>query len=223
MSYILDALQRADAERERGQVPGLQTRSVTLPTDAVASSLGNPTKWAMVVAALALGTLALSWWMWRAPVAMEAPVLAVPVTPVPSVTIVPTPAAVAPRAVAAVTAPPARKPAQPDIRSEPPTLSSKPDAPLGKRGGVGDTASVPGSGSVSPPLMKDLPDALRQQIPALAISGAVYSANPAQRLLLVNGQVLSQGQLAAPDVTLEAIHPTTSEFSFRGTRFRMAH
>jgi general secretion pathway protein B len=51
----------------------------------------------------------------------------------------------------------------------------------------------------------------------------VYSDNPAQRLLLINGQVLSQGSLAAPDLTLERIGANTSEFSFRGTRFRMAH
>ena len=31
MSYILDALKRADAERERGAVPGLQSRHATLP------------------------------------------------------------------------------------------------------------------------------------------------------------------------------------------------
>lgn len=57
----------------------------------------------------------------------------------------------------------------------------------------------------------------------MAITGAVYSENPAQRLLLVNGQVLSQGSQVAPDLTVVEIHSNNSEFNFRGTRFRMAH
>jgi general secretion pathway protein B len=77
--------------------------------------------------------------------------------------------------------------------------------------------------SASPALLAELPQDIRQQIPALTINGAVYSDNPAQRLLLVNSQVLSQGALVAPDLTLERIGANTSEFSFRGTRFRLAH
>jgi general secretion pathway protein B len=73
------------------------------------------------------------------------------------------------------------------------------------------------------PLLGDLPEGLRREIPPLAISGSVYSANPAQRLLLVNNQVLSQGSQAAPGVNLEEIHAKSSVFSFRGTRFRVAH
>ncbi len=57
----------------------------------------------------------------------------------------------------------------------------------------------------------------------MAISGAVYSDNPAQRLLLVNGQVLNQGSQVTPDLTVVEIHAHDSEFNFRGTRFRVAH
>jgi general secretion pathway protein B len=71
--------------------------------------------------------------------------------------------------------------------------------------------------------MAELPEATRRQIPALAISGAVYSDNPAQRLLLVNGQVLNQGSQVAPDLTVVEIRANVSEFSFRGTRFRVTH
>jgi general secretion pathway protein B len=73
------------------------------------------------------------------------------------------------------------------------------------------------------PLLSELPDATRRQIPTLAISGAVYSENPSQRLLLVNGLVVNQGGQAAPDVTVVEIRSNNSEFSFRGTRFRLAH
>jgi len=51
----------------------------------------------------------------------------------------------------------------------------------------------------------------------------VYSDNPAKRLLLVNNQVLGQGSQAAPGLRLEEIQPKSSVFSYRGTRFRLAH
>ena len=84
-------------------------------------------------------------------------------------------------------------------------------------------ASGPQAASASVAQLGELPEALRRQIPALSITGVVYSANPAQRLLVVNNQVLTQGSVAAPEVNLEEIQPKSSVFSFRGTRFRVAH
>jgi general secretion pathway protein B len=72
-------------------------------------------------------------------------------------------------------------------------------------------------------LLGELPDAMRSQIPALKITGTVYADDPKQRLLLINNQVLPQGSVVAPDVTLEEIRPRSSVFNFRGTRFRVAH
>jgi general secretion pathway protein B len=82
---------------------------------------------------------------------------------------------------------------------------------------------VTANAAASIPLLSELSSGVRGQIPPLNITGAVYSKNPGQRLLLVNNQVLNQGHLAAPEVTLEEIRPNTSVFSFRGTKFRMAH
>jgi general secretion pathway protein B len=73
------------------------------------------------------------------------------------------------------------------------------------------------------PWLADLPEDIRRQVPPLAITGAVYSDNPAQRLLLINGQVLPPGSAVTPDVTLEDIRERHSVFSFRGIRFRLAH
>ena len=73
------------------------------------------------------------------------------------------------------------------------------------------------------PLLSDLPENIRRAIPALVITGVVYSNNPGQRLLLINGLVLNQGSLAAPEVTLDEIRAKSSVFSFRETRFRLGH
>lgn len=72
-------------------------------------------------------------------------------------------------------------------------------------------------------MLGELAEAVRRQIPALTITGAVYSANPAQRILIVNNQVLTQGTVAAPEVQLEEIRERSAVFSFRGTRFQVAH
>lgn len=72
-------------------------------------------------------------------------------------------------------------------------------------------------------MLSELSDALRSQLPKLAITGTVYAEDPKQRLLLVNNQVLPQGSVLAPDLTLEEIRPRHSVFNFRGTRFRVAH
>ena len=89
------------------------------------------------------------------------------------------------------------------------------------RGGA--TPPPPAAASADLPLLSELPDNIRRQIPAMAINGVVYSDNPGQRVLLVNQQVLTQGRQAVPDVKLEEIRPHSSVFSFQGTRFRLAH
>ncbi|NCN70754.1 MAG: general secretion pathway protein GspB [Betaproteobacteria bacterium] len=73
------------------------------------------------------------------------------------------------------------------------------------------------------PLLSELPEALQRQIPKITITGTVYSDDPKKRLLLVNNQVLPQGSVLAPEITLEGIRPRSSVFNFRGTRFRISH
>jgi len=73
------------------------------------------------------------------------------------------------------------------------------------------------------PLLAELPQDLRSQIPKITITGSVYSDSPAQRLLLVNNLVLSQGSQVTPDLRLEEIQPRSSVFNYKGTRFRVMH
>jgi general secretion pathway protein B len=193
MSYILDALQRAEAERERGEVPGLNARPVPPSTAPNAGPARQRTAYAAVAVAV-LGAVAVGLWAWNSPVVVPVTEPASHAKPGPTVALVP----VVPLAAITVAAPPVVRVVAPK------TVAS-------------------GSATASPPLLAELPDDIRSQIPALTVNGAVYSDNPAQRLLLLNGQVLSQGSLVVPDLTLERIGANTSEFSFRGTRFRLAH
>lgn len=210
MSYILDALKKADAERERGGVPGLHARPATAAT-APRNTSQRTGVWLALTAALAVAgaVVALS----PAPVVQQsAPAITAP-APAPTVSIAESRVAPAPAAAK----PEPRKPPRPAVRTAAnakPASSKLEDTPAAAASAVAVAVA---------PLLGELPQDIRSQIPALAISGSVYSDNPSQRLLLVNGQVLPQGSAVAPDVTLVEIRVGSSEFSFRGTRFRLAH
>lgn len=131
MSYILDALRRADSERERERsaVPGLHTQAVPVgAADGEIDAPANPWKWPIVVAFIALlGLVAWLWWergdgsgTVAAPASAPAPMLA-PAVPAAMAPVTagaaasgPAAAGAAPAASAPVApaAAPAREPAQ---------------------------------------------------------------------------------------------------------------
>ena len=69
----------------------------------------------------------------------------------------------------------------------------------------------------------ELPADIQRELPKLTITGGVYSTNAAQRLLIVNGQVLNEGAEAAPGVRLAQIRPKTAVLVFRGYRYGVAY
>ena len=54
MSYILDALKRAEAERERGAVPGLHSQPLVRSTAAPAGGVRRTVGWWVAGSSLAL-------------------------------------------------------------------------------------------------------------------------------------------------------------------------
>ncbi len=223
MSYILDALKRADAERGRGAAPGLHAHH-QIPSGSPAAQRAGKPLWLAVAGSVSLFLLAAGFWFWRAPghpapVAEQAATQPLPTPVAPSQPIAtsapPTmapPVASAP--VQAAEAPKVQVPAmaKPALAKVATTSAAKP---------VGSAASA--TAPVAAPLLAELPQDVRSQIPKITITGSVYSDSPAQRLLLVNNLVLAQGAQLAPDLTLEEIQPRSSVFSFRGTRFRVMH
>ncbi len=275
MSYILDALQRADAERGRGNVPGLHARQLPTALEEAATArtgLPRPLVWGGLLVLVLAATVA-GLWMWRSPASPSAPVVtatasqtapattpvaspplpaavpvmpAVPVAPVvspaaPTAPIATPPAALAPSAAASVGAPPAppatvqaaavaRTAPQP-APTAPPAASVTPvvvpaSATPAPRAATAPAPTSPTGSSAAPaeaPLLRGLPEDLRRQIPALVITGVVHADNPAQRLLVVNNQVLTQDGQLGPDLVLETVGSRHSVFRFRGTRFRVAN
>ena len=205
MSYILDALRRADAERERGSVPDLRAQ----PLGAALSQevpRAPPWPWiAALLAALLIGALA---WYLAAP---DEPPIALP----PNVAALP--AAPAPASSAAAPArpaePPASRPSVTVVATAPPRAASAAAKPEAGAASAGERIVA----------QADLPPDIRRQLPALAIGGSMYSENAANRMLIVNGQLFHEDEKLAPEVTLEKIKLKSAVLRFRNYRFEVSY
>lgn len=228
MSYILDALKRADAERERGAVPGLhsQTAAPRPATAPVPADGRRPLQVALALCGLLL-LAAMLWWFNRAdtPPPAQVPALepatvpaAAPVAAAPATEPAPTAAPATP-ATALASAPATPQPdasaaptlVAPILRPEAPVVGTAPYTPQRTTPTVGSPRPVPPKAQVAEAIdadvrrFADLSPEQRAQLPALSVNGASHSANPAHRMLIVNGAVVQEGQEIAPGLTLERI------------------
>ena len=214
MSLILDALRRADAERERGNVPGVHTPQAVVPSPVPAGGARAPVVLLSVLAGAVLAGGFVAWWFWRLPAEVPAVVAVAPVVvPAPAAAPAPAPAAdvkpvvpapvVAPKKVEVVKVPPAPPPPPPPVPV--PVPAAVPAVP----------ARVP--------TLQELSPAARQQLPSLSVSGASYSADPAYRMVIDNGQVLHEGDQVVNGVLLEAIAPRQVIFKGLGQRWAQGY
>ena len=231
MSYILDALRRADAERDRGQVPGLHAQPAPPAATAtparpggLALGLGGG-----LILALAAG---LAWWSWpRAtqPPAVAAPPAAATATP-PAAATLPPPAtaAVAPPAVAAAPVPLPRVVSAPPLPVPPlpaatePAPPATPAAPAAARAPTADRAAAAASAPRTLTLAEMTPEQ-RRDWPRLAIGGVVHSDHAASRFVVVDGRLVHEGEEAAPGVTVERIGARAAILRWRGLRVELPY
>lgn len=249
MSYILDAVKRAEAERERGAVPGLNARQMT-SSIYLSYPRSQNSIWLAIIATLTVLAMAVAIWLWRnstsatpsSPVAASVmtppkastPMAARPASPAPIAAVipfqsVPQPARppVFPLAIVKTTPsaePKTTPPRKAEVVAKPVPQPLPPPPTLAK--------SVPQAVPATPvvqspsggiPMLNELPENIRRQIPALNMSGAIHSESPQAWTLLINDQVLAQGSQVTPDIRLEEISETSAVFNFRGQRFRINH
>ncbi len=204
MSYILEALKKAQAERQLGNAPTIHAPTIHAapPRVALVKKPGALALGAGVVVLAVIGWLA---WSQRTPAPVAIPAAAMAPAPVPVP--VPTPA---PIVVAAVPAPMVAAPAAlaPRPRKvEAPVAVVKAPAPAA----LEDTVRY----------AKDLPPELQQQLPRVAFGGYMYSDNAADRLVLVDKTLRHEGEEIAPGLMLEKLLPKGAVLNFRGTRYRV--
>ena len=228
MSYILDALRRAESERDRGQVPGLNAQPAPGPPTATPT---RPIAWVPALV-LGLGLLllaALAWWAWpRGTVTTPAPVPANTGAAVPDAMASAVPAAVVTLPAPAATAPgPVATPEPlplPVVVSAPPPPPPLP-LPSPRSATLPSPAtSTPAAEPTSGPRTVRLADLTAQQRrdwPPLTLGGAVHSDNPASRFIIVNGQLVREGEEAAPGVTVERIDARAAILRWRDLRVEL--
>ncbi|AVR95860.1 general secretion pathway protein GspB [Pseudoduganella armeniaca] len=228
MSYILEALKKAEAERQLGATPTLHA-PVLEGAAPRASVLRKPLVAAVGALAAAIAVLAAVLWQRAPAVAPPGPVApatvaaaSTPARPVAAPAAGPAVAPVAPVAPSIVTpaapaaaatpvpppptvlaaAPPVAAPA-PAVKAEPPAATAKP-------------AEEPAQA------LADLPEPIRRAIPPFSMDGYMYSSNPADRLILIDKVLRREGDEVAPGLVLEKLLPKGAVFSFRGYRYRVA-
>ena len=64
-----------------------------------------------------------------------------------------------------------------------------------------------------------LPDNIREHIPEMVFSAHVYSSNPLQRSVVINGRFMEEGERMNEDFVLREITSTGVIMDFRGYLF----
>jgi general secretion pathway protein B len=142
-------------------------------------------------------------------------------------------AAGAPANAAATQRPPASTPPVPGAGF--PQAGASPAAPMTPRAPATNSMARPAPSAVAPPrtpavsapVAASVPTppvaGLPADAPKLVLNGGVYSANRAQRMLIVNGQVAIEGTEVAPGVVLDEIRAKTAVLRFRGARYTVSY
>jgi hypothetical protein len=73
------------------------------------------------------------------------------------------------------------------------------------------------------PYLHQLPDTMQREVPRVSFGGYMYSANPADRLLLVDKTLRHEGEEVAPGLVLEKLLPKAAVMNYRGVRYRVAY
>ena len=188
MSLILDALRKSEAERRRGEAPGLFT---ALPTPGLRPSR-QTSPWPWLVAAAVLALAALAWWLWpSAAHAPPAPPAAPAKTVAPATAVVAAPVVAAPVVVekavresrdaapheVVVPAPAPLPPPSPEPPAEPPL------------------EYVPTLATLAP--------SERAALPPLKLSMHVWSEAPNARLAIIDGQRVMEGATVGESIVAE--------------------
>jgi general secretion pathway protein B len=228
MSYILDALRRADAERERGSVPSIHAQSVLPGTSEAREGKGtSPMVW--VVTGLSLALVASLAWQWfgREP-ARETVAAAEPAPVATSMNTTPVNAGAAPQSPQVAPAP-ARAPTLPPVPAAaqqplPPVPAAKPSPVTTMAAPATTTVATPAPAASAArlPTQDELPEDIRRQVPKLAVGGSIYSESAASRFIILNGQIFHENDKVLPDLVLEQIKLKSAVLRFRNQRFTIS-
>lgn len=221
MSLILEALRKSEAERRRGETPGLQ---VELPPPAALRPRRIP-PWMIVAAAAAVGLLAALLLLWPrladdadavAPVGPEARVAPAPGDPPVPAPVTPAPVGafarvdrIEPAADVAAAKPPTAAAAAPVAVAPPPPPAAAPATVVDAMPASVEAPAPPAAAAATAPVdrglrIAGLTAAQRERLPAMKLSLHMWNEDPARRFAVIDGQRRSEGDRVG-DATITAI------------------
>jgi general secretion pathway protein B len=225
MSYILEALKKAQAERQLGNSPTLHAPTLQGSGPAsVTVRFSKPMLLSVVAMAAVIGVLLVL--VWRTPEPAAAAPGAAPVQPAAA------PVAASPAAAPASIAPAAAPtPLPAPVADLPPSVANMARASAPAAQPVAAAAPAPAPAPARPaaapeePVVnqRDLPEPIQRAIPPVAVGGYIYSKNAADRLLLVDKVLRHEGEEVAPGLLLEKLQPKEAIFNFKGYRYRVPY
>ncbi len=215
MSYILEALKKADRERTLGEVPDLESAhwGVRRP--------GRSWRWLWIVVALLLFNAALLGYLLSRDAAdVEQVVDTVPVIP----PVVVSPPAVQPPVPAPVEKPPVtvrpKVAVQPYIAPKPVIEAPPAMAPRVVQAQQPLTGPASAAGTEAPG-WGELSLEFRSQFTLPHIDVHVYAEEPRRRFILVDLKKYREGDTLQSGAVLEEILPNSIQLYYQGTRFRV--
>jgi general secretion pathway protein B len=247
MSYILEALKKAQAERQLGNAPTIHAPQ---PVQAAEPGVAASRKPLFIgLGAGALVVVAGALFMWQrgsvpAPSPAPASASASAVAGRELAATAPAPASAAAGAASntlEVSAPPEpvapprpARVAEPRVAEAPArpapsaAVRTAPVAAAPRATPAPASVSTPAPASApaledSLPYLHQLPDTIQRDIPRVSFGGYMYSANPADRLLLVDKALRHEGEEVGPGLVLEKLLPKAAVMNYRGVRYRVAY
>ncbi len=217
MSFILDALKKSEAERQRQAGPALLEMRVVAPRR-------RWPLWALVVGILlVVNVLALAWFALRPSAPAGAGALnttaAAPTVAAAPVASGATSAAVAPAAAQPEAPAPALTTPAGATDSQPAPVDS--DNPADQEPAV---SSVPGAVQVAPAgaSLQNYAE-LSGKLPELRLDLHVYAARPAERYAFINMHKVREGDITPEGVRVMQITSEGVVLDYRGTEFLLGH
>jgi len=219
VSLILDALRKADAERERGSVPSLHSQPVAASVGTSPKTATRP-NWMWITIGIAVGLAAAAVLVM---IGRDAPA---PRSSAAASSTGGMPEASAARPAAVRVAPSVPAAAIDKQTMAEPAPWPEPVERKGARVDAKPEPQVITLGNVPPAVAtvysrEQLPPDVRAAVPQLTIGGSVYSPDPSARSLIINGQLYREKDRLTQELSLEEIKLRAAIFSLRGYRFEV--
>lgn len=226
MSYILDALKKSEQERGHGHIPDVQT----VHSSSLSYRNDKRAYWPYIlIVAVILNLLAISYFIFNKEKPAETPVTAEVNTAIKQATTengitadkTDTPAVTSsavnnvnvetteplPATVTVTTNSPA-KPASQETQAERQSVADNTRSNRSEKNSNTDIIDF-----------HELPESIKQQLPAIIISAHVYSSNPLQRSIVINNNFMEEGEYVLDGLILHEITTNGAVFNYQGTLF----